>query len=117
MNIIYNTIIPVKGFLAMNLFGLIFARPKLKTLSPYYKDIVIRHEEIHTEQYKELLYLFFLVWYGLEYVIKLLFCWNFKEAYKSVSFEQEANLHETDENYLNNRKHYAWTKWIFKMWQ
>ena len=115
--IIYNNIIPFKGFLAMNLFGVIFIRNKFKTLPEYYKAIVLQHEEIHTKQYQELLYVFFLVWYCLEYVIKLLFCWNFLEAYRSVSFEQEANFREADKNYLQNRKHYAWTKWIFKMWQ
>ena len=48
MKIIYNKIIPFKGFLAINLFGFLFARKKLT-------EVNINHEKIHTEQMKELL--------------------------------------------------------------
>lgn len=42
--IIYNNIIPFKGFDAINLFGVIFARKEYGELS----DKVINHEKIHT---------------------------------------------------------------------
>jgi len=45
MVIIYNNVIPVKGFSAMNLFGLIFARKAFKPLP----KLVINHESIHTK--------------------------------------------------------------------
>ena len=117
MKIIYNNIIPFKGFIAINLFGLIFVRNSIDKYSEYYKQIVLRHEQIHTKQYRELGYIFFLVWYLLEYLIKLLFCWNLHDAYLSVSFEQEANLHEIDNMYLDNRKHYSWLKYVFNLWE
>lgn len=44
MKIIYNNIIPFKGFKAINLFGILFVR-KNKSLSN--KDI--NHEAIHSE--------------------------------------------------------------------
>ena len=57
MKIIYNDYIPFKGYIAMNLFGILFVRGN-KTLS---KD-TINHESIHSEQYKDLLYVIYLNW-------------------------------------------------------
>ena len=54
MKIIYNNIIPFKGFKAMNLFGMLFVRKDIKTPM---SDIDINHESIHSEQYKELLFI------------------------------------------------------------
>lgn len=62
MNIIYNNIIPFKGFLAINLFGVLFVRGTYRDLSA----TVLNHEKIHTAQMKEL-------WYIPFYVI---YCWN-----------------------------------------
>lgn len=44
MKVIYNNIIPFKGFVAMNICGLLFARNEYKPLS----DTTINHESIHT---------------------------------------------------------------------
>ena len=115
--IIYNNIIPFKGYLALNLFGVIFIRNKVKTFSEYYQKVILNHEQIHTKQYQELGYILFLPWYVLEYLIKLCISWNFKKAYRSVSFEQEANQFETKKTYLEKRKHYFWLQFVFKMWQ
>ena len=106
MVIIYNKLIPFKGFISINLFGLFFVREELK-----YKidDVVIRHESIHTEQIKELLYIGFYIWYLIEWLIRVLFVHPFShKAYKTMLFEVEANKHENDEDYLKNRKHYNW---------
>ena len=46
MKIIYNNIIPFKGYLAMNLFGFLFVR---KDLKDKLNSIVVNHEAIHTE--------------------------------------------------------------------
>lgn len=103
MKVIYNKLIPVKGFSAMNLFGLIFARKEYKPL----KNSTLNHEAIHTAQMKELLYIPFYIIYGLEYLYNLILCGNAKQAYRNIDFEVEAYAHEYDLNYLNNRKHYA----------
>ena len=52
MKIIYNDIIPFKGYKAINLFGIVFARKSARPLSDKNKN----HEAIHTAQMKELLY-------------------------------------------------------------
>lgn len=99
MKIIYNKIIPFKGFLAINLFGIIFAR---KPLNQY----VVNHEKIHTAQMKELAYIFFYILYVLEWFIKL-FIYGSK-AYYNISFEKEAYKNMYNLEYLKTRKHYSW---------
>lgn len=108
MKIIYNKLIPFKGFIAMNLFGFLFVRKELKDKL---RDDVIR--SIHTTQMKELLYIGFYIWYIIEWLIRVLFVYPFShKAYKMISFEVEAYKYEDDENYLNNRKHYSQIKYI-----
>ena len=60
MKIVYNNIIPFKGFLAINLLGVLFVRSKYKGRV---SDKVITHETIHTKQMREMLYVFFYLWY------------------------------------------------------
>lgn len=43
MKIIYNKFLPVKGFLAMNLFGVLFVREELKAKVT---DVTLNHEAI-----------------------------------------------------------------------
>ena len=109
MKIIYNNVIPFKGYKAINLFGLVFARKDYKKLT----EEEINHESIHTAQMKEMLYVPFYLWYGIEYLIKR---WNNiqKDAYHAISFEREAYDNEENMSYLNNRKHYSWFKRIKK---
>lgn len=115
MKIIYNNIIPFKGYIAMNLFGIIFARKKLADKPLAYREKTIRHKQIHTRQYIELAFIFFLVWYALEYIVKLLCTFSFDRAYRSVSLEQEAYNRQEDEQYIDNRKCYSWFKYVFRL--
>jgi hypothetical protein len=55
-------------------------------------------------------FLFFYLWYLIEWIIKLL---PPKGAYEDLSFEREANEHEDDPTYSKNRKHFAWLKRTF----
>lgn len=59
MKVIYNNVLPLKGFTAMNLFGVILARKEYGEL----KDYVLNHEAIHTAQMKELLYIYLFIYY------------------------------------------------------
>ena len=62
--IIYNKLIPFKGYVAINLFGIIFARKEYKAQienNYFRKATLLNHELIHTAQYKELLYVFYLL--------------------------------------------------------
>lgn len=98
--LIYNKIIPFKGYKAINLFGFIFARKELSE-----KDI--NHEKIHTAQMKELLYIGFYLWYLIEWLILLCKYRNNSKAYKNIKFEKEAYAHEDNLMYLNYRSHFA----------
>ena len=109
MKIIYNNIIPFKGFKAMNLFGVLFVRNDIKTPMD---EIYINHEAIHSEQYKEMLWIPFLIWYGIEWFIKIFIYGDTHKAYRNISFEREAYQNEHDLEYLSNRKRYRWFKLI-----
>lgn len=112
MKIIRNNIIPFKGYKAVNIFGILFVR-KNAVIS----DVDINHESIHTEQMKEMLYIFFYLWYAIEWFIKLFKYGdgsksNGNSAYRNISFEREAYSNESDVNYLESRKRFAWWNYI-----
>lgn len=102
MLIIRNKVIPFKGFKAINLFGILFVRENAKLDAK-----TINHEEIHTAQMKEMLYIFFYLWYVIEWIIRLFGKGN---AYRKVSFEKEAYNNQDDVTYLTKRKKYNWLK-------
>ena len=102
MKIIRNKYIPLKGFRAINLFGILFVRGNARI-----SERTLRHEAIHTAQMKEMLYIFFYLWYVVEWIIRLFMKGN---AYRNISFEREAYSNEKDLRYLDNRKRFAWIK-------
>ena len=115
MKIIRNNFIPVKGFKAINLFGVLFVRG-----NAVISEKTLRHEHIHTMQMREMLYVPFYLWYGIEYVIRF-FGWSFKKKnpyhpndkpYDRMSFEREAYGNEHDVYYPKTRKHFSWFKYI-----
>ena len=107
MKIIKNKIIPFGSFLAINLFGYVFTKRELK-------DWQKRHEEIHSEQMKELLYVPFYLLYVLEFIIKLPFYkFNWNNAYRAVSFEREAYYYQDWRYYISYREKYAWRRFVF----
>jgi len=128
MKIVFNNIIPFKGFLAMCLWPYIFVRQKAASR---YTVVANNHEHIHAEQQKEMLIVglalafafywsigfwsllfipIFLWWYLIEWFIRL-FCKG--NAYKKIAFEREAFEYEDDLAYLGSRKHFAWLKYLF----
>lgn len=66
MKVIYNKIIPFKGYKCINLFGILFVRKGCTMRESDYN-----HEEIHTKQMKELLYVPFYILYLLEWLYRL----------------------------------------------
>lgn len=109
MIIVKNNIIPFKGFTAITLWPFVFVH---KDRKQDYTHTVENHEAIHGEQQKEMLIVFFLLWYGIEWFVKLCYYRNRMTAYKNISFEREAYKNQNDLAYLDIRKHYAWTKYI-----
>lgn len=113
MKVVRNSLIPFKGFKAMLFFGILFVRNDLKKELTYTD---LNHESIHAKQCKELLGVFFYLWYTLEYLVRLPMCdFNHHKAYRSICFEQEAYSNEKDLQYCNKRKHWAWLKYYRKM--
>ena len=106
MIIINNRIIPFgKRYLAINLLGIIFTKGHL---SPAQRN----HEQIHTRQQQELLYIIFYLFYVAEWLIRLLQYRNTFQAYRSISFEREAYNRMYDLHYLDKRKPYSWVKYF-----
>lgn len=70
----------------------------------------IRHEQIHLCQQKEMLVVFFFLWYGIEWIVRLIQYRNTITAYKNISFEREAYYNQLKEGYLEIRKHYSFLK-------
>lgn len=104
MRVIYNNIIPFRGFAAINLFGIVFARKEYKPLS----DRTLRHEAIHTAQMRELGYLGFYILYLIEWLFRLIKqSYTGQNAYRHVSFEQEAYRKQDRKTYLSYRKSFA----------
>lgn len=108
VKVIYNNLIPFKGFVAINLFGIIFVRKEYKGKINKY---IINHELIHSSQMKECGYIFFYLIYLLEWLIKSIIIK--KSAYRNISFEVEAYNNCANLNYLNSRKHYSWLSKLF----
>lgn len=113
----YSNIIPFKGYNAINLFGVIIGRKEYGELSKQ----TINHERIHSAQASDFCkgfigFLIFYILYFIEWIFKLLpSLFTGKNAYRSISFEQEAYEHDWETEYLSNRKKFNWGKYIFKL--
>lgn len=104
MLIIRNNLVPVKGFHAINLFGVLFCRK-----DAHITESLIRHERIHTRQMLEMLIVGFYVWYVAEWVVRLFMDGR---AYERISFEREAYTNMYDANYLSQRRRFAWWQYL-----
>lgn len=107
MRIIYNNIIPFKGFAAINLYGCAFIRKEYKA-HPWVVEKIIRHESIHTAQMKDFCKclliggtIFYII-YFFEWIYRLLTP-PMKTAYRDISFEVEAYDNADRLDYLNGR--------------
>lgn len=78
------------------------------------REELIRHEAIHVAQQKEMLYLFFYIFYLLELLIKNIRYLNSDKAYRKVSFEQEAYNNSDNPLYIKQRSPWSWFKYILK---
>ncbi len=105
MKVIYNDSFLVKISMFMRIAG-ITLYPFIILRERYKRDkIILNHEMIHIEQQKELLVLFFYIFYILEFILK-----GF--SYDKISFEREAVANKKDLNYLSKRKRYSFLKYI-----
>lgn len=81
---------------------------------PWYKNdkYLINHEKVHMQQQKELLIIFFYIWYIVEYFFRLLQYQNHSKAYYNISFEREAYDNEQDLDYLKTRKPFSFIDYL-----
>ncbi len=114
--------IPFPTYKAINLFGVLIVRSGKRI-----RAHDLNHEEIHTAQMKELLYVPFYIFYLLEYVIRAIAYglrflgrmvrdkkrkFRLSLAYRKISFEKEAYNNENNLDYLKTRKPFAFIKHI-----
>ena len=93
--------------ICLNLFGTFWTRDK-----SWIDKYVVNHERIHTRQQKELLFIPFYLIYILEWLVRLVQYRNQEKAYMNISFEREAYKYGHDLKYLEQRKPYAWIKFL-----
>lgn len=114
MKIIWNDFIPVRGSGAVNLFGVLFARR-----DAVISETTLRHEHIHAMQMREMLYVPFYLWYGVEYAVRLAGrgfgrkpCGPGGGPRDRTGFEREARGNEHDADYPKTREPFGWLKYI-----
>lgn len=127
MIIVRNNILPIKGFKAMALWPFTFVRK-----NAIFGKVAENHENIHGAQQLEMLVVgailagilaiigcgwwslfalpLFFYWYGIEWAIRKLF--TKQDAYKSLAHEREAYDNEENLHYLDERKLFAWVKYL-----
>lgn len=128
MIIVKNDIIPFEGYKAMSFWPFIFVRKDCS-----FNRMDERHEMIHGRQQIEMtivgviiaviLFLtkcgwwslcpigLFYEWYIIEFLIRSFINRN---AYRSISFEQEAYDNEDDPQYLDSRIVFSWVSYLFR---
>lgn len=74
--------------------------------------VVMNHEKIHIRQQLEMLVLPFFLWYGIEFLIRWLYCKNRFVAYRNISFEREAYANEKDLHYLKQRSFWSFCNYL-----
>lgn len=102
MKVIVSKYLTPVGFRALTIYPFVI----LRDVKDAEDSVLINHEKIHLRQQVELLWVFFFVWYGLEFLVHWMRLRNKYAAYRAISFEQEAYENEKDLYYLKQR--YFW---------
>ena len=118
LKLAYSCWLPFKGFGSITLFGFLVRR-KDKKNTPV-SDQTWIHENIHRKQVEDFHlwyfgYILFYIFYVLEWLLKVPSALFGYRPYYSISFEQEAYRNQKNADYLEERKHFAWLKYIFNL--
>lgn len=103
MRVIYNSWLPFRGYKAMTVGPWVLCRR-----GTVLTERDLRHEAIHWEQQKELLVAGFLLWYAVEFLVRLCLTRKWRAAYRAVCFEREAYSFECVCGYEQERHRYYW---------
>ena len=98
--------IPFRKIQGITLFPFIIVRPKKPN------KILLNHERIHIRQQLELLVIPFYIWYLSEWLYHYIKCGHGWQAYRRISFEQEAYDNEHDFDYLKKRKLWSFFQFV-----
>lgn len=113
MIVIRNGKFPFGVYKALNLFGVVFVRE-----DKVFKDYDYNHEHIHLKQMQEMLWVFYYIWYLVEYLILrvtgLFTGKSQREVYHCISLERETHDNEKNLDYVKTRKRYAWIGYLLK---
>jgi hypothetical protein len=108
MFVVVNKYILAKGFDGIVLWPFLFVKRKELKEDP----VFMNHERIHVKQQKELLVIFFFVWYVVEYFVRLIRYKDTYKAYSKICFEREAYAHEDDPEYMETRTFWSFLKFL-----
>ncbi|WP_245833683.1 hypothetical protein [Nonlabens spongiae] len=95
----------LKKYRGMTLFPLLLVSHE----ADVHDEVFINHERIHAAQQKELLIIFFYLWYVINYLL-LRTKYDHHQAYRNIVFEREAYAMERNLNYLTDRKWWSFLK-------
>lgn len=109
MKIVKCSWFPPKGYSAITLIWWLIVKEGYNV-----SERLITHETIHSKQQKEMLILPFFIWYGVEFLVRLIQYRNWHTAYRNISFEREAYANEGNKEYLSKRKLFSWIHYIKK---
>ena len=107
MILIFKHVIP-KRFIGLTVWPFVF----LKEASLKEDAVLVNHEAIHLKQQLELLIIPFFIWYGIEFLVRLIQYKDGYLAYKNISFEREAYLREEELLYTEKRPKWAFLKYL-----
>ncbi len=105
--IVTKYLIP-RGYRGLALFPFVFVKERKDKRN----SVFVNHERIHLRQQLELLVFPFLVWYFVEFLLRLIQFKNKDLAYRNISFEREAYTNEKNNDYLKKRKFWTFLKYI-----
>ena len=97
-------------FPALCIWPFVFIKPETTMTTAN----ILKHEKIHARQQLEMGWIFFFLWYLIEFLIRFTIHRNFMRAYHNLSHEREAYEHDQDAEYLEKRKSYAWVNYLLK---
>lgn len=105
--IVFKYLTP-RGFRGLTFYPFVF----LVSKNDKQNKVFINHERIHLRQQLELLIVPFYVWYGLEFLIRLIQYKNRRKAYYTICFEREAYENEKDLDYLKRRSFWKFLSFL-----
>ena len=105
--LVFKYLIP-KGFRGFTFFPFVFLSDKKDKAH----TVLLNHERIHIRQQLELLVVFFFIWYGIEFLVRIIQYKNRRTAYCNISFEREAYSKEKDLYYLKQRSFWSFWKYV-----